>query len=264
MKYVLQEYNRNISDEELLDDLLRVAKHLKKDAVSTMEYSVHGKYNSSTIMDRFGVWNNALNKAGLKVRKVFRVSHEELLYNLKRVWDTLGRQPRWVEMIKPLSRYRPNVYANHFGTWTEALREFVKAVNDGKLLTKPAKRSIGPVEALKMIQRHREKKISKGLRYDVLRRDNFKCRICGKSPVDSPTIKLHVDHIRPISKGGETIMSNLRTLCSDCNIGKFNKDEKKARRGQARKSNSKKQNLPAGALAKAGVNNKTKIKKQKL
>lgn len=59
------------------------------------------------------------------------------------------------------------------------------------------------------------------IRYNVLKRDNFKCRICGVSMKDGA--KLHVDHIIPVSKGGKTVMSNLQTLCDRCNIGKSNK-----------------------------------------
>jgi 5-methylcytosine-specific restriction endonuclease McrA len=33
-------------------------------------------------------------------------------------------------------------------------------------------------------------------------------------------IKLHIDHIKPYSLGGETTEDNLRTLCQDCNLGK--------------------------------------------
>ena len=55
------------------------------------------------------------------------------------------------------------------------------------------------------------------LRYKILRRDGFKCQICGAT---SETAKLHVDHIKPISKGGRTVESNLRTLCDLCNLGK--------------------------------------------
>lgn len=56
------------------------------------------------------------------------------------------------------------------------------------------------------------------LRYEILERDEFKCQICGRTEKDG--VKLHVDHIFPISKGGATIPENLRTLCSDCNLGK--------------------------------------------
>lgn len=56
------------------------------------------------------------------------------------------------------------------------------------------------------------------LRYDILKRDGFRCTICGRSQDDG--VKLHVDHIKPVSKGGKTEPNNLRTLCEDCNQGK--------------------------------------------
>lgn len=61
------------------------------------------------------------------------------------------------------------------------------------------------------------------LRYDILVRDGFRCKICGASAADG--VKLHVDHILPVSKGGKTVESNLRTLCERCNLGKSNKIE---------------------------------------
>ena len=59
------------------------------------------------------------------------------------------------------------------------------------------------------------------LRYDVLKRDNFSCKICGITAKDGA--KLHVDHIVPVSKGGQTTISNLQTLCDRCNFGKSDK-----------------------------------------
>ncbi len=32
----------------------------------------------------------------------------------------------------------------------------------------------------------------------------------------------HIDHIKPWSKGGETVLENLQTLCATCNLGKSN------------------------------------------
>ncbi len=66
-------------------------------------------------------------------------------------------------------------------------------------------------------------KMSASLRYDILKRDNFKCQICGATQNDGVT--LHVDHIVPVSKGGKTEWSNLRTLCERCNLGKSDKYE---------------------------------------
>ena len=65
--------------------------------------------------------------------------------------------------------------------------------------------------------------MSDSLRYDVLRRDGFRCQICGATQKDG--VRLHVDHIYPVSRGGKTEMSNLRTLCERCNMGKRDKIE---------------------------------------
>lgn len=64
-------------------------------------------------------------------------------------------------------------------------------------------------------------KMGDSLRYDVLKRDKFKCQICGRTSKDN--VKLEVDHIIPVSKGGKTEISNLQTLCERCNRGKSNK-----------------------------------------
>lgn len=61
------------------------------------------------------------------------------------------------------------------------------------------------------------------LRYEVLKRDGFRCQICGATAADG--YKLHIDHIIPVSKGGRTEMSNLRVLCERCNMGKRDKIE---------------------------------------
>ncbi|MBR0256284.1 MAG: HNH endonuclease [Synergistaceae bacterium] len=60
--------------------------------------------------------------------------------------------------------------------------------------------------------------ITPGLRYDIMRRDNFRCQICGRTAQDG--VKLEVDHKKPIAKGGRTEPNNLWTLCWDCNRGK--------------------------------------------
>lgn len=69
-------------------------------------------------------------------------------------------------------------------------------------------------------QRIKVRKISDKLRYQVLKRDHFRCCACGASPAKDTSIELHIDHIVPWSKGGETTLENLQTLCSKCNLGK--------------------------------------------
>lgn len=57
------------------------------------------------------------------------------------------------------------------------------------------------------------------LRIKVLKRDNYKCRICGRSPDNYSDIELHVHHIRPYSDLGLTEKENLITLCHTCHKG---------------------------------------------
>jgi hypothetical protein len=56
------------------------------------------------------------------------------------------------------------------------------------------------------------------IRYSILKSDNYKCRICGRSASDGA--KLHFDHKIPVSKGGTNDPDNLWTLCERCNLGK--------------------------------------------
>lgn len=64
-------------------------------------------------------------------------------------------------------------------------------------------------------------RVTRAMRYEVLRRDNFRCVRCGRGAKDG--VKLHVDHIVPVSRGGKSTMRNLQTLCEDCNLGKGNR-----------------------------------------
>jgi hypothetical protein len=60
----------------------------------------------------------------------------------------------------------------------------------------------------------------KNVRFEVFKRDSFRCQYCGRS---APDVVLEVDHIVPKSKGGTDDMLNLITSCFDCNRGKSDK-----------------------------------------
>ena len=62
--------------------------------------------------------------------------------------------------------------------------------------------------------------ISKRLRFEVFKRDSFKCQYCGSS---APDAILHIDHVHPVSKGGDNDITNLVTACASCNNGKSDK-----------------------------------------
>ncbi len=219
MKFELEQYHRGVTDEELLAELLRVASERKKTAISRADNDEHGKYGTTTYIRRFGSWFNALEKAGLeKTRTPMNLPEEELFQNLEEIWIKLGRQPRYAEVQKPISKYHVGTYENRFGTWRKALEAFVAYINDEENVASEATiKSLEP----ELASRHKTKRnINWRLRFIVMRRDNFKCRGCGRSPATDPNIILHIDHIKAWANGGETVLENLQTLCSVCNIGK--------------------------------------------
>lgn len=67
----------------------------------------------------------------------------------------------------------------------------------------------------------KRKAISKKVRFEVFKRDSFKCQYCGKG---SPDVILEIDHISPVSKGGDSDILNLITACKDCNSGKSDRE----------------------------------------
>jgi hypothetical protein len=59
--------------------------------------------------------------------------------------------------------------------------------------------------------------VTKRTRYEVLRRDGFRCRYCGATPAEA---ELRIDHVVPVALGGSDAPGNLVAACHDCNAGK--------------------------------------------
>jgi hypothetical protein len=233
-------HSRIIPEGALLEDLRMVANKLKKQSVTRDEYELYGNHTSKTYESRFKTWNNALEKAGLQKNLERNISDEQLFENLEEVWIRLGRQPKNSEMHHPLSKYSNVTYSTRFGSWNKALEKFIKYVNAGEVRVPPQKiiSTVNNIETneikelepkdnshqsvVKLSTHKTKREISMRLRFIVMKRDNFRCKTCGRSPATDSSVILHVDHIKPYSKGGETIQENLQTLCSKCNIGKSN------------------------------------------
>jgi hypothetical protein len=206
--------HRNISDRELVRDLRRVARKTGRRRVTGQLYAAHGTYRPNTLARRFGSWNAALGAAGLKVTQHWKVPDAVLLKNLAGVWRKLGRQPGWRDLTKRggFSKFAGATYKRRFGSWHGALRAFETFANNrGRSVDVPRRAKPTPRLAREITWR---------LRATVLIRDNCLCRMCGASPAKDPAVTLHVDHIVPWSRGGETVLANLQTLCAVCNIGK--------------------------------------------
>lgn len=206
--------HRDIPDRELVRDLRRVARETGRRRVTSILYAEHGAFGPGTLARRFGSWNAALGAAGLPVAQLWKVPDTALLENLADVWRKLGRQPTWRELTKRggFSKFAGATYKRRFGSWHAALRAFEVFASQGN------RRDALPRRPKTIARSSRD--ISWRLRATVLIRDNCLCRMCGASPAKDPAVTLHVDHIVPWSKGGQTVLGNLQTLCAPCNIGK--------------------------------------------
>jgi 5-methylcytosine-specific restriction endonuclease McrA len=229
MKFELEDSLRGASDEALLDDMRRCAKLLERDTLTLTEYGETGKAHPSTIQRRFGSWVKALDLAGLRPsRSKIGISDDDLFNDIKNLWVALGRQPRYSEMRAPATQFSADTFSARFGSWSDGLARFVGWVNSDN--TEDAQTQIAASsdiaalrkDAVGVAKRRTRREISDRQRFRTLVRDGFRCQSCGVSPLTKPGTELHVDHVVPWSKGGETVDENLGTKCQQCNLGKGN------------------------------------------
>jgi len=242
----------------MISEIQRIARLLGSELMSRSQFrGSGGRMNPETIARRFGDWETAVKSAGLKpAQKSKPYTVDDYFDNLLTVWTYYGRQPKHGDMDEPPSCITAGAYEYKFGTWRKALLSFIKKVNsdshssqklethenrkgedqtcfsapnDGDLAHQTNAKSgfSRGVAASALGKAHSKgtRSLTIGMRYDVLRRDRFRCALCGASPATDPACQLHVDHIVPCSKGGQTTLDNLRALCSRCNVGKAAKTE---------------------------------------
>ena len=130
MKFELEPLRRNVPDVDLIQDVKDVAIKTGRNTVTIAEYEKLGKYHPSTLQRRFRSWFYVLNKAGLQAsRSELNIPEEDLFANIKDAWIFLGRQPKYDEIKKPLSKYSAGTYENRFGSWHKALEAFIAYID---------------------------------------------------------------------------------------------------------------------------------------
>ena len=249
---------RASSDDEIIDGIRDVAARLGKAKLSGAEIEANSEITQSQMYRRFGSVSAALKKAGVEqVSHGRRYSENEKFENLLNVWTHYGRPPTVSEMDRPPSTVGSSAYIKRYGRWREALKAFVARANsdgeDGQALdpgekpsSQPIVSNLSPTVSVNATSRPQSNKRiiadsraarsipanvqpedrrgpNMGLRFRVLQRDRFKCKLCGDHPALNAECVLHVDHVIPWSKGGKTREDNLRTLCATCNIGRGNR-----------------------------------------
>lgn len=217
------QWSRNATEAEMVAELQRVAGLVSRSTITRAELlELSDTVAEKALLNRFGSWKAALTAAGLELSSRGRRWSEDDYYdNLLAVWTHHGRQPTYAEMNKPPSQISNGGYASKFGTWGHALEAFVQRVNQDVEVAAVESSQVAPAPAkVAKPRREDQRSIPVGLRYQVLRRDRFRCVACGRSPATDLDCVLLVDHIVAFSRGGKTRLDNLRSTCADCNLGK--------------------------------------------
>jgi hypothetical protein len=221
-KFHIRLNRRDISVDEILADLRRVASELRANSVTKAQYDERGSFGATTILRKLGTWNKALESSGLEIVNIQDISNDELFENIANIWTKLGRQPlgREVKQKDIGSLFSLGTYERRFRSWNKALlafSDYVQSGNDSLELEGPLDAGAQPS---KITRRRTPREINWRLRAKVLIKHSCICQMCGDSPAKNLNTVLHVDHILAWANGGETVEENLQTLCAMCNIGK--------------------------------------------
>jgi len=134
-----------LSETALIRELRRLANKLGT-APTVAEMNGRGEYSHQPYVREFGTWNDALHAAGLDPRHRVNISDDELLTDLGRVVDELGRPPTFTE-LDDKSAFRATTYFDRFGSLHSALKEI--DVQPPSPYEASASRLIGQLQAAK-------------------------------------------------------------------------------------------------------------------
>ncbi len=226
MSFNLKRYRADrLTEESIITELKRVAENFGYRRYSRHDFdSVSSTCKGSVVIERFGSWDAALAATKLSLspcrrRRKDRIPTNDLLSELARIWESLGHRPSKTEWDNSDARYSYTTYKNRFEGWLSACKVLVDEEQLHEVnKTKTARHNAGE----KPIPKERSRNVPLKVRLAVLKRDRFRCVLCGRSPATHSGVTLHLDHKIPYSDGGETTQENLQTLCQDCNWGKGN------------------------------------------
>ena len=185
--------------------------------------------------------NSEKNKEYLKV--YWKDNHEELVEKQRQKWNKNSK--KYNEKKKQYRKENPELikeqkkisHIKHKEANNERMREYYKKNKDKIRLYIMDWQRNNPDRISNYRTNTNFKRRSKEFKVDfkpferkeLLERDNWTCKCCGIKVHDRSTgnwntpDKAHIDHIIPISKGGNSEPSNLQILCRTCNLTKSDK-----------------------------------------
>lgn len=227
-----------IPRDKIISEMEHVAKKFDCREFTCKEFSSVASIKHQAVLREFGDWAKAMEflrtylankklelQPRIKPKRKDYISDREIFDEMEKVWKTLGHRPSKIEWDSENARFNYNTIRRHFDGWTNACLKFIEYKMGSSVLaddTSSSKNNFSQNSTIKIKEQEERREMPLKLRLKVLQRDNFRCVLCGKSPATNPGAVLHIDHILPFSKGGQTVAENLRTLCAECNWGKGN------------------------------------------
>ena len=203
--------------QEIIDSLKQFARENDTSSFTQKQYDAW-KYRAlcaSQIAHRFGSWAIAMERAGLNPMWGPSKSPVEMIETFMDCWEEHDDAPTVKVLDNYLkrigSKYTVHMYSHYFG----GVRRLAQRVSNFQL----KKISESQLTERYISKGKSRRPMSPKLRFDVLTRDGFCCKRCGRSTKIHGVV-LEVDHIVPVVKGGSNDIINLETLCEDYNRGK--------------------------------------------
>lgn len=111
-----------ITDEELLIDLRRIANETVGDILLKSDYKEHGEYSPSTALRRFGTWDEVVEKVGATSGDQ-KIPDEDLFADLRRVADEIDRRCLTKADYDERGKYSASTITARFESWGSAVKE---------------------------------------------------------------------------------------------------------------------------------------------
>lgn len=132
-----QQKAQYLTDNEVLDEIKRVAKTVDKKILTMSFFDKNSEISHGTVARRFGSWQNALTKAGIEHQYSGKIitdnmkgprprplTDDEILFELQRIAKLLNKTTVTVEDVKSHSNIMSStVVSRRFGSWTKAMEK---------------------------------------------------------------------------------------------------------------------------------------------
>lgn len=116
-----------VGHAELLDELHRLHDVIGNTPTSR-DMERRGCYSPSLYSRKFDSWNAAIRRAGLEVTEQRDIPQSDLVHELERLSEKLGRLPTAGEM-EHKGEFSVNTYVREFGSWNDALADVFGKIN---------------------------------------------------------------------------------------------------------------------------------------